>query len=130
MPATTKGRRKIIVNGRLFLWYVTEGENGWLMVKVEEGMYRLLPCFIHMFSEDKKFNVKYLAGQATLPAPYLPHVIVNGQEFPGIAPGLARPLRVLVPRWPDDESFSRDFIRRFIEWCFKDETKTVLVEEP
>src|SRR6266508_2135248 len=107
MGVAKKGRRKITVNGRSFVWFITDRQ--------EVGFYRLPECrvlllflLVHILSEDKKFNVTYALGQENLPEPSLPHLFVLGHEFPGLSkPGKT----IATPRWNDSTPSNR-FIRQ------------------
>src|SRR5262249_40347590 len=99
MGAATKRRRRIIINDRLFLWYVRGDE---AKVYQRQDPYPvLLYIVLHIVSEDKHFNVQYLTNQCLLQPPYIPNVLVVGREFPGLTKS-AGWQRVAAPRWEDD----------------------------
>ena len=120
MGVAKKGRRKITVNGRSFVWFITDRQEVGFY-RLPEGRVLLLFLLVHILSEDKKFNVTYALGQENLPEPYLPHLFVLGHEFPGLSkPGKT----IATPRWNDSTPSNR-FIRQVILWCL-DEFKAVI----
>jgi hypothetical protein len=64
MGIQTKYRRKIIFDGRCFVWYVKEDDD-------------LLNLVLHVLSEDKQFIVQYPLAQA----PENLYITVLGKEF-------------------------------------------------
>ena len=120
MSISKRGRRKITVNDRLYVWFITDRE--------ELGLYRLpdntlllLYHLLHIISDDKKFHVTYAMGQHDLPEPYLPHLCVIGREFPHL---LKAGAYVATPCW-DDYNVTPRFVREIILWCL-DENKSVV----
>jgi hypothetical protein len=91
MGARTKGRCRITVDGREFVWYV-------------HAEYEL-----RITSMDKKFSVSY-------PYPYSAdgRMRVSGQEFPGIEPDELRPVTIQAP---DVDKYSlKVVVRNVIRW--------------
>ena len=91
MGARTKGRCRITVDGREFVWYV-------------HAEYEL-----RVTSMDKKFSVSY-------PYPYAADgtMRVSGQEFPGIDPHEPRPVTIQAP---DVDKYSfKVIVRNIIRW--------------
>ncbi len=111
MAVSTKGKRKVNVQGRQYLWHVTDVNQP---AVPEEGFVRMdEPArVLHIISANKRFIVHY-----RLPQPGEPHAIltVEGPEFPR-APGAKQ---VKVPRWRHDAKPypTADFVRRLIGWC-------------
>jgi hypothetical protein len=109
MAVAKRKRRRIVVNGRSFVWYVTDGPI-LMSYRLPDGTGMLVALVIHIISEDKKFNVSYGLNQQDLPEPYLPHLFVLGHEFPGVQKA---PTRIAVPRWYND-SISSKFVHDII----------------
>ncbi len=110
MAISTKGKRKVHVKGRQYLWTV---EDSAAPDVPEEGFVQHPPArrSVHIISSNKRFIVRYY-----LPQPGEPHarMDVEGPEFPR-EPGARR---VLVPRWRHDAKPypTADFVRRLICW--------------
>lgn len=111
MAVSSKGKRKVNVRGRQYIWYVADGERA-AVPEVgfvsEAGPARTL----HIISSNKKFIVHYRLPE---PGDRVAHLTVEGPEFPR-APGARQ---VEVPRWRHDskEYPTADFVRRLIGWC-------------
>ena len=67
MGVLTKGRHKLTIGSRLFVWWVGDDPDGAGHV-------------LHVSSEDKRFHVHYRLWQRGEREPF---VVVLGQEFPG-----------------------------------------------
>lgn len=95
MGARTKGRMKVMVAGRQFIWYVHADTD------------------LHVASADKKFSIVY-------PWPWTrEQMTVSGQEFPGIDRAEKRPVQILAPHF---EYYSlKDLVKRLIRWSFDPE---------
>lgn len=110
MAVSTKGMRKVRVNGRYYLWQVKDAS----LALPEQGFVGPPQAdrFLHIISSDKKFIVHY-----RIPQPGDPHteLLVEGPYFPR-RPGARE---VEVPRWKHDSKRypTADFVRRLIGWC-------------
>lgn len=96
MAVRTKGRNKIKVRGRDFVWHVHKQHA------------------VRIASADKKFVVEYLWSGA-------PRLFVHGQEFPGLAPTEKRPVE-LEPPVVDYQS-PAGLARGIIEWAYHEESQ-------
>ncbi|HOU40069.1 MAG TPA: hypothetical protein PK829_02260 [Promineifilum sp.] len=111
MAVSTKGKRKVNVRGRQYIWYVSESgrttapEQGFV---VEGDPARIL----HIIASNKQFIVHYRLPQTGDTAAQL---TVEGPDIPR-APGARQ---VEVPRWRHDSNPypTADFVRRLIGWC-------------
>lgn len=102
MAATHKKRRKIHVDGRLFLWSLHEED-------VNE---------LHIVSDDKRLNLRY-GWQHSLP-PGERYVDVLGPGFNGLPSHLHGWIRVKAPDWPDATyAGSPSFVRKVILWALE-----------
>lgn len=111
MAVAKKRRRKLHVQGRLFLWYIADD-------------YDSADQLLHVVSEDKRFNIQYALGQSVIPAPYRAHLIVVGAEFPGLRDSGGIMMPVAVPDWGDDRLITPGFVRTLIAWSLSGE-KTI-----
>src|SRR5947209_3185842 len=99
MAVRKKGRRRIEVCGRHFVWYVCEDPDS-------------ADTVLHVASEDKRFIVTYHLNQ-----PDPPFLIVLGKEFPSV-PGTGGVWRrFLCPAWEHESVMTPGGVRRLIEWC-------------
>lgn len=110
MAVSTKGKRKVTVKGRQYLWYVEDAGGE---VVPEEGFveHTTSARILHIISANKRFIVRYLIPQPGQPSARL---YVDGPEFPR-QPGARL---VEVPRWHHDSKRypTADFVRRLIGW--------------
>ncbi len=111
MAVSTKGKRKVNVRGRQYIWYVQDGERA--AVPDEGFVESATPArTLHIISSNKRFIVHY-----RLPSPgdQTARLTVEGPDFPR-APGARQ---VEVPRWRHDTNPypTADFVRRLIGWC-------------
>lgn len=115
MAISKKGKRKVNVKGKQYLWYVKDSTPETPEMGFVER--RLAERYLHVFSSDKRFVIRY-----RIPEPGDPHteVYVEGPVFPR-APDLKE---IEVPRWRHDSRRypTGDFVRRLIGWCM-DETE-------
>ena len=103
MGISKKHRRKILVNGRNFFWYVREEEEPpWVGHRV-----------LHIISEDKNFIIAYSLNQSDSKR----HLIVMGKEFPDLSEASYGYRRVRCPQWEKDSAITPESVRRLIEWC-------------
>lgn len=111
MAVSTKGKRKVNVLGRQYIWHVTESEP---VTVPEEGFIRAEEPsrILHIISSSKQFIVHYRIPQSGDPSAVL---LIEGPSFPR-APGEKS---VHVPRWRHDSKPypTADFVRRLIGWC-------------
>ncbi|MCO5178495.1 MAG: hypothetical protein M9896_00430 [Candidatus Promineofilum sp.] len=111
MAVSTKGKRKVNVQGRQYLWYVADSEPA---IVPEQGFVRPgEPArYIHIISTNKQFIVHYRIPQ---PGEGFATLLIEGPDFPR-APGRKT---VEVPRWRHDSKPypTADFVRRLIGWC-------------
>lgn len=111
MAVSSKGKRKVNVKGRQYLWTVDEQPRA---AVPDEGFVASAPAKrrLHIISSNKRFIVHY-----TLPQPGDPFALleVEGSEFPR-QPGAKV---VEVPRWHHDTKVypTADFVRRLVGWC-------------
>lgn len=109
MAVSKKGKRKVKVKGRHYIWYVKDTK-----VRVpEEGFVKYFKeRYLHIISTDKKFIVHYRCPK---PGDRSTVLRVEGPHFPR-APG-AREIK--MPRWRHDSKRypTADFVRRLIGWC-------------
>jgi hypothetical protein len=111
LAVSKKGKRKVNVKGREYIWTV---EDGPARVVPEEGFTEQneQTRTLHIISSNKQFIVHY-----RLPQPGEPYALlaVEGPDFPR-EPGATA---VQVPRWRHDHKRypTADFVRRLIGWC-------------
>lgn len=101
----TKGRRKLIHDGRRFIWYVKEDDDSCDMI-------------LHVISDDKLFNIQYVLGQDEESC----HVVVIGREFAGGETGGCWK-RFLAPRFDPHGVATPRSIARLIEWSLSAEPR-------
>ena len=97
MGMSTKGRRKLNVNGRNFVWFVCDDNYSADLV-------------LHVSSHDKQFLVHYHLGQAEDRRV----VTVIGKEFSGVFNAGQRHRHVLSPQWEQQGRISPAAVRRMI----------------
>jgi hypothetical protein len=111
LAVSSKGKRKVNVQGRQYIWHITEGDP---VIVPEQGFVRPdAPArYLHIVSSNKRLIVHYRLPQPGDPSALL---LVEGPEFPR-TPGVKR---VEVPRWRHDTKPypTADFVRRLIGWC-------------
>jgi len=111
MAVNTKGKRKVNVKGRQYIWYVQEVERPPLP---EQGFVpEVSPArILHVIASNKRLIVHYRLPQ---PGDKSARLTVEGPEFPR-QPGARE---VEVPRWRNDSNPypTADFVRRLIGWC-------------
>ena|SRR5688572_14582848 len=113
MGLLKKRRAKLVVDGRLYLWWVCQDDG-----------YSYPNVLLRVVSDDKHFAVDYSLGQAAVRQ--RPFVAVQGREFPRVEGGCWR--RVVCPRWSDDATITPRFVRRLVDWCMDPEKQVVLVD--
>lgn len=113
MPATHKKRRKIIVEGRLFLWSLHDEDVN----------------LLHVVSDDKRLNLRY-GWQHSLP-PAERYVDVMGPGFNGLPEGLHGWIRVRAPDWTGaNHEGSPRFVRTLILWALQPKPEVVFKQLP
>jgi hypothetical protein len=110
MGVRKKGRRRIDVEGRPFLWYVCDDP---------DSADTVLP----VISEDKGFIVQYHLGQTGEP-----FLIVLGHDFPEVPEAGGCWLRFRCPRWETDSGVTPGGVRRLIEGCLSAPKELVEVD--
>lgn len=111
LAVNTKGKRKVNVQGRQYIWHVTENDQPRVP---EQGFVQASESArtLHIISANKRFIVHYRIPQTGDASASL---VVEGLDFPR-APGAKL---VDVPRWRHDSKPypTADFVRRLIGWC-------------
>jgi hypothetical protein len=101
MGIAKKRRKKISVEGRIYLWWVQDDRDSNDMV-------------LHVASEDKAFLVKYHLNQPE----HTRHIIIMGRRFAGVPEAGGPWVRVLCPLWEDAGIIRPSAIRRLIDWAY------------
>lgn len=111
LAVSTKGKRKVNVQGRQYIWHVTEREGPAVpeagFVRAEEPAR-----FLHIISSNKRFIVRYRLPR---PGDTCATLYIEGPEFPRTPDAK----QIEVPRWRHDTNPypTADFVRRLIGWC-------------
>ena len=104
MGVALKGRRKLIVNGRPFVWHVREDDDSSDLV-------------LHVASADKHFLVQYHLSQPEETR----FLIVIGPEFTGVARSDGTFRRFTCPRWESESAtITPRSVRDLILWSLTD----------
>jgi hypothetical protein len=114
MGVLKKGRRKIMIDGREFYWYVNFEEEGRMGLVI--------------ISEDKKFNICYMPCESVYEnvrkfCPPTPYIIVKKGEFKSVKNIGGYWRRFLTPKW-QDKSITPAFVEKIVRWCFEEEKVT------
>ena len=111
MAVSSKGKRKVNVMGRQYLWTVDDQPRPTVP---SEGFVSdaTLHRRLHIISSNKQFIVHYRMPQ---PGDGFAVMDIEGSSFPR-QPGARQ---VEVPRWHHDTKPypTADFVRRLIGWC-------------
>jgi hypothetical protein len=99
-----KGRRKIVVGGRAYLWWVCDADPEYNSASTSA---------LTVVSADGRFGVRFFLGQ---PADRR-FVIVLGPEFEGLPDAGGPWVRVRCPEWQAGTDVTPAAVRRLIEWC-------------
>jgi hypothetical protein len=99
MAIATKRRRKLDVDGRLFVWFFASDDDS-------------LDKVLHVASDDKAFIVIYHLRQRDEGRT----LIVLGREFGGLPDAGGPWIRVACPKWEDGDVIGPGSVRRLIEW--------------
>lgn len=102
MAARTRKRRRIVIEGELFLWSAHEGDVG----------------FLHVVAADKRLNLRYGWQHWRLPDGER-YVDVMGPRFAGLPPGRHGWLRVQAPTWSDENPITPGFVRKLVLWALQ-----------
>jgi hypothetical protein len=107
MGISRKRKRRIVVGGQEYLWYVAEDDE-----------HPFLPCSpsITVATADRQFLVRFPLGQ---PADYA-HLVVLGPRFRS-ASGLGGPWRRFrCPRFDEGTAVTPSMVEALIAWCETD----------
>ena len=124
MGIAKKKRRKIVVNGRDFFWYIAEDDDSFPPT-VLNNLHEVNDLHaLNVISEDKKFIVRYHLGQEN---PDTRHLTVIGEEFAGQNyHGSWR--RFKCPRWGSRDTVTPKDVRGLIEWCLEENKEIIEVD--
>ena len=111
MAVRKRGRRRIVVNNRLFLWWVQEDNDSPNLV-------------LYVVSQDKQFLVQYYLGYPEETC----HLIVIGKEFGGLTDigGIWRRFR--CPQWEASGAITPSSVRSLILWSLSMEEARIEVD--
>ncbi|HCB07201.1 MAG TPA: hypothetical protein DEQ43_23620 [Nocardioides bacterium] len=107
MAVSGKGRRKIIVGGRTYLWWVGHDDPECLSGS---------DTYLMVVSADGRFGVRFFLGQLAERS----FLIVLGREFHGLRDAGGPWIRVLCPHWVGMSAVTPAVVRAVIEWCSSD----------
>lgn len=111
MAVATKGRRKIKVGDRDFIWYISDD-------------YDSADLVLHVASYDKKIIIKYHLHQPDETR----FLIVLGKEFNGLLNAGGSWIRVLCPKFEKDSVITPASVRMLVDWCLSDKSELVEVD--
>jgi hypothetical protein len=101
MGVATKYRRKLIVDGRSYIWYVKEDDDSPASV-------------LYVLSDDKKFIVQFHLGQPDQTR----HLTVLGRDFKRVTVTGGCWRRFRCPEWSSENgAVTPNNVRSLIEWC-------------
>lgn len=101
MGVKKKARRKIVVDGKSYVWYVIQD--------CDSSHYVL-----HVLSDDKQFIVHYQLGQCD----DVRHITVLGREFQRAPCTGGKYRRFRCPKWPMEQgSVTPRTVHSLINWC-------------
>jgi hypothetical protein len=109
MAVSLKGRRKLMVRNRRFVWWVCDSRDRYLELNVG--------------SDDGAFFVRYHLGQ---PAESR-FLDIIGREFPGRA-GAGHRSRIRCAEWQKGASIGPGDVRRLVDWCFNEDKQLSWVD--
>lgn len=114
MAVSSKGKRKVNVRGRQYIWYAEDAAKP-LVPDTGFVEYPHTQRYLHIISSNKQFIVHYRIPEAGDPHTVL---LVEGPDFPR-EPGASQ---VRMPRWRHDSKRypTADFVRRLIDWCVQE----------
>src|SRR5262245_44999593 len=99
MAVLKKGRRRVIVDNRIFLWWIQEDRD-------------CLQHVLHVLSEDKQFLVQYYLGYREESS----HLIVIGKDFGGLLDKGNPRHRFRCPKWDASGAITPGSVRSLIQW--------------
>jgi hypothetical protein len=100
MGIAKKRRKKIIVEGRTYLWWVQDDRDSNDMV-------------LHVASQDKAFLVQYHLNQPE----HTRHLIILGRTFAGVPDAGGPWVRVLCPCWETAGAIRPSAVQQLIDWA-------------
>ena len=113
MSVSKKNKRKIVVSGRAYYWYVVdEPVNVYTTAANPDGHT------VFIISDDKAFAVNYVIDSD--------FIAVTGKEFPG-RPYKGRTWRLRCPVFTKDICTPKT-IEEIIMWCFSENKELVSVD--
>src|SRR5262245_14654175 len=111
MAGRKKGRRKLTVGDRLFVWYVADDPESGGMV-------------LHVISEDKRFIARYDLSQTETRR----FLTILGKEF-GRVQGTGNCWRRFrCPAWENDGVIAPSSVRSLIDWSQQTHAHTIEVD--
>ena len=114
MAVSRKNRRKIVVGGRAYLWWLRDTDPEYNSASTTALM---------VVSADGRFGVRFFLGQP----PNQRFLIVLGPEFEGLPDAGGPWVRVRCPEWQTRPEVTPVVVRRLIEWCTSPDRKLVRV---
>lgn len=100
MAIRKKKRRRLTLNKRQFIWWVSDDKDS-------------PDAVLRIFSEDKKFIVSYHLDQPDSDR----FLVVLGKEFPGLVQAGSVWIRLRCPKWESDSTITPAAVRQLIKWC-------------
>jgi hypothetical protein len=114
MAVSGKGRRKIVVGGRAYIWWVRDNDPEFNAASTSALM---------VVSSEGRFGVRFFLGQP----PERRFLIVLGPEFERIPDAGGPWIRVRCPDWQVGADVTPAIVRRLIEWCMSPDHEIVRV---
>lgn len=114
MAVSGKRRRKLVVGGRAYLWWVRDADPEYNGPSTTALM---------VVSADGRFGVRFFIGQP----PDRRFLIVLGPELEGLPDAGGPWVRVRCPEWSSGPDVTPSAVRRLIEWCMSPERELVRV---
>ncbi|MDO3411248.1 hypothetical protein QWJ34_15895 [Saccharibacillus sp. CPCC 101409] len=114
MSVRSKGKRKIVRNGRLFYWKVGEDLE-------DEGRIKL-----RLISDDRRLVVTYEVGQSASGLAR-PMMVIEGKEFAGLEDREDVRCVVRTPVW-DDAIITPGLVGTIIDWCAAPKESVEIIE--
>src|SRR3954464_1684563 len=104
MAVSGKNRRKLVVGGRAYLWWVRDADPEYNSPSTTSLM---------VVSADGRFGVRFFLGQ---PAERR-FLLVLGPEFGGLQDAGCPWVRVRCPEWLTRAEVTPAAVRCLVEWC-------------
>jgi hypothetical protein len=114
MAVSKKGRRKIVVGGRPYLWWVQDADPEFNSASTTA---------LSVVSEDGRFGVRFFLGQPDERR----FLIVLGREFQGRSDAGGVWVRVRCPEFLTEKAATPAGVRRLIEWSMSPNQEFVRV---